>query len=125
MHAQFVVVPGGRHHCHHREGFHCRRQRRSLPYVTISISVDDVLQRLAEIAKSVHSLFYRITTEHIGYAISARVRKAPYRPCLSSNLTVPIAVEASACLVCAVYDVLPRPVTFLPMINAAVIGPGR
>ncbi len=65
MHAQFVLVPGGRHHCHHREGFHCRRQCGSLPYVTIGIGVDDVLQRLAEVAKSVHSLFHRVTAEHI------------------------------------------------------------
>src|SRR5215218_5043270 len=51
MNAQLVGMTRRRHHRYHGKRLGRRRESRAAPHVAIRIGVDDVLQRLAEIAE--------------------------------------------------------------------------
>src|SRR6185437_11806926 len=57
---------GRRHHSDHGERLGRRRQCRAAPDIPVSVSVDDMLQRLTELAKCAHALFDRFAAEHLG-----------------------------------------------------------
>src|SRR5450756_1738116 len=75
MHAQFVGVPSRRHHRHHGERLRRRRQYRPAPDIPVGVSVDDVLQRFAELAERAHALFDRLAAEHVDAQLEAALMK--------------------------------------------------
>src|SRR5262245_29384656 len=69
--AQLVRAPGCRHHRDHGERLGRQRQSRAAPDIAIRISVDDVLQRLAEGAERAHARIDRLAAEHLAAKLQA------------------------------------------------------
>jgi hypothetical protein len=65
MHAQLSPPVGGGHHRDHGEAFDAERQAGAAPDVAIGIGVDDVLQRLAELAERLHALLDGFVAEQL------------------------------------------------------------
>src|SRR4051812_17664460 len=65
MHAQLIRVTGGCHHGDHRERLDAKRQCRALPYVAVGVSIDDMLQRLAEFTERIHPRLDGLAAEHL------------------------------------------------------------
>src|SRR5262249_35782445 len=63
--AKLVRAPDRRRHRDRGQRFGLERQRGPAPDVAIGISVDHVLQRLAERAERVHALIDRVAAEHL------------------------------------------------------------
>src|SRR5665213_2809822 len=54
----------GRKHGDHCETFHCHRQRRPTPNISVCMGIDDVLQGFAEFSECIHSFFDHVFAVH-------------------------------------------------------------
>src|SRR5262249_53198264 len=93
--AKLVRAPDRRRHRDRGERFRLERQRGTAPDITIGISVDHVLQRLAERAERVHALLDRVATEHLPAKLQSLVMQVA-RIHHSLSLTIPPAFRHSA-----------------------------
>src|SRR5664279_4545483 len=54
----------GRKHGDHCETFHCHRQRRPTPNISVCMGIDDVLQGFTEFSECIHSFFDHVFAIH-------------------------------------------------------------